>query len=93
MKKLVVESHETNVSRYSLDLNAENFKKIQKWFALGSEYLEPLEVHSVDALSELLDSDAEVINALHAALSGGLEVDSNFENLNLDDTSYYANII
>ncbi len=29
MKKLIVESRETNVSRYSMDLSAENFKILQ----------------------------------------------------------------
>jgi hypothetical protein len=93
MKKLIVESHETNVSRYSLELNSENFKKIQKWLALRSDYLGPLEINSVGELSELLDSDAGVVSALHSALAGEIGIECNFENVNLDDTSYYANII
>lgn len=93
MKKLIIESHETNVSRYSLELNAENFKKLQKWLAIGSDDLGPIEINSIDDLSELLDSDAEVISALHSALAGELGIECNFENVNLDDANYYANIL
>lgn len=93
MKKLIIESHETNVSRYSLELSAENFKKLQKWLAIGSDDLRSIEINSIDDLSELLDSDTEVISALHSALAGELGIEFNFENLNLDDTNYYANIL
>jgi hypothetical protein len=88
--KLIIESHETNVSRYTLDLNKDNFEAIRDWLASGSDYSDPILVKSVDELASIVESNPEIAALLHAALSSEIDVHSEFENINLDDTHYYA---
>jgi hypothetical protein len=91
--KLIVESRETNVSRFTLDLNKDNFEKIRDWLASGSDYSDPIKVKSIQELSSLIESNSEVAAVLHAALSGEIDIKAEFENSNLDDTHYYATCV